>query len=152
LSNSKLEGASIMELSWIYGLVGGLMIGCAGAAFLLVNGRIMGASGIAGTIVDGSAGTAMFERISFILGLIGVPAAFSLFITMPATHVTANLGLLVVAGLMVGIGTRLGSGCTSGHGVCGMSRLSVRSIIATVVYIGAGALMIVAARAFGALS
>lgn len=140
-----------MELSWLYGLLGGGMIGCAAALYLLVNGRIMGASGIAGSVVDGTAGKAMGERLAFLVGLIGVPALAAVFVEMPPTHVTSNLGLLVVAGLMVGFGTRLGSGCTSGHGVCGMSRLSLRSIIATVIYIGAGVLVIIAARSMEVL-
>jgi uncharacterized membrane protein YedE/YeeE len=75
----------------------------------------------------------------------------SVFMDMPATNVTSNVPLLIVAGVLVGFGTRLGSGCTSGHGVCGMSRLSVRSIIATVIYIGAGVLVIIAARGMGVL-
>ena len=140
-----------MELSWMYGLIGGLMIGCAAAVYLLVNGRIMGASGIAGSLVDGTAGSAWMERAAFLVGVIGVPAMASLFMNMPATNVTSNIPLLIVAGIMVGLGTRLGSGCTSGHGVCGMSRLSVRSIVATCIYIGAGVLVIVAARGMGVL-
>ena len=140
-----------MEISWVYGALGGLMIGCAAAFYLLVNGRIMGASGIAGSLVDGSAGSAFGERLAFLAGLIGVPFLASLFINMPATNVTSNIPLLIIAGLLVGFGTRLGSGCTSGHGVCGMSRLSLRSILATVVYIGAGVLVIIAARGMGVL-
>ena len=140
-----------MEISWMYGLIGGLMIGAAAAIYLLVNGRIMGASGIAGSLVDGTAGSAFWERAAFVAGVIGVPAVASLFMDMPATHVTSNIPLLIVAGVLVGLGTRLGSGCTSGHGVCGMSRLSVRSIIATCIYIGAGVLVIIAARGMGVL-
>ena len=140
-----------MEISWIYGAIGGLTIGGAAAVYLLLNGRIMGASGIAGSIVDGTAGSAWKERIAFLAGVIGVPALASLFVDMPATNVTANMPLLIVAGIMVGLGTRLGSGCTSGHGVCGMSRLSVRSIVATCIYIGAGVLVIIAARGMGVL-
>lgn len=140
-----------MEIYWMYGLIGGLMIGCAAAVYLLVNGRIMGASGIAGSLVDGTAGSAWTERAAFLAGVIGVPAVASLFVDMPATNVTSNIPLLIVAGIMVGLGTRLGSGCTSGHGVCGMSRLSVRSIVATCIYIGAGVLVIIAARGMGVL-
>jgi uncharacterized protein len=140
-----------MEIAWLYGVIGGLMIGCAAGVYLLINGRIMGASGIAGSLVDGTAKSARVERIAFLLGLMGVPALASLFVAIPTTHVTSNLPLLIVAGIMVGFGTRLGSGCTSGHGVCGMSRFSVRSIVATCVYIGAGVLVIVAARRMGVL-
>ena len=140
-----------MEVAWMYGIIGGLMIGSAAGVYLLINGRIMGASGIAGSLVDGTAKSARVERIAFLLGLMGVPALASLFVAIPTTHVTSNLPLLIVAGIMVGFGTRLGSGCTSGHGVCGMSRFSVRSIVATCVYIGAGVLVIVAARRMGVL-
>jgi uncharacterized membrane protein YedE/YeeE len=138
--------------SWGYGLLGGLMIGTAAAIYLLVNGRIMGASGIIGGLIDGSGRSTWFERALFIAGLIGAPALLGLIYKMPATNVTGNIGLLIVAGLLVGIGTRLGSGCTSGHGVCGISRLSVRSIIATLIYIGAGAAIIFIARNLGVLS
>jgi len=137
--------------TWSYGLLGGLMIGTAAAIFLLVNGKIMGASGIVGGLVDRSGAGTWVERILFITGLVGAPALFGLFTKLPKTNVTDNSGLLIVAGLLVGVGTRLGSGCTSGHGVCGISRLSIRSIIATLVYIGAGAAIVVAARAAGIL-
>jgi uncharacterized protein len=138
--------------SWAYGLLGGLMIGAAAAIYLLVNGKIMGASGIVGGLVDGSGRANWAERLIFLAGIIGAPAVLSLFYKLPATNVTNNISLLVVAGLLVGIGTRLGSGCTSGHGVCGISRLSIRSIIATLVYIAAGAAIILIARSLGVLS
>ncbi len=138
--------------TWGYGLLGGLMIGSAAAIFLLFNGKIMGASGIVGGLVDGSGHNTWGERLLFIAGLVGAPALLGLFTKLPETNVTNNIELLIVAGLLVGIGTRLGSGCTSGHGVCGISRLSVRSIIATLVYIGAGAAIIVIARTLGVLS
>jgi uncharacterized membrane protein YedE/YeeE len=138
--------------SWAYGLIGGLMIGFSAAVFLLVNGRVMGASGIVGGLMDGSGLSTWLERILFIVGLVGAPVLLSLVYKLPVTNVTSNIGLLIVAGLLVGIGTRLGSGCTSGHGVCGISRLSIRSIIATLVYIGAGAAMIIIAHAIGVLS
>ena len=138
--------------SWAYGLLGGLMIGTAAAIFLLVNGKIMGASGIIGGLVDGSGRGTWVERVLFIIGLVGAPALLGLVYKLPATNATGNIGLLVVAGLLVGIGTRLGSGCTSGHGVCGISRLSIRSIVATLVYIGAGAAIIVITRSLGVLS
>ena len=140
-----------MEIEWMYGLIGGLMIGFAAAIYLLMNGRIMGASGIAGSLVDGTAGSERMERAAFLVGLVGAPALAGLFMKIPATNTTSNALLLVVAGLMVGLGTRLGSGCTSGHGVCGMSRFSVRSITATCIYIGGGVLVIVAARGIGVL-
>ena len=137
--------------TWSYGLLGGLMIGTAAAIFLLVNGKIMGASGIVGGLIDRSGANTWIERILFIAGLVGAPALLGLIYELPKTNVTDNLGLLIVAGLLVGIGTRLGSGCTSGHGVCGISRFSIRSILATVIYIGAGLAIVAAARAAGVL-
>lgn len=138
--------------SWGYALVGGVIIGIAAAIYLLFNGRIMGASGILGGLIDGSGRNTMRERLAFIIGLFGAPALFGLFINMPATNASKSIPVLVIAGLLVGVGTRIGSGCTSGHGVCGMSRLSIRSIVSTIIYIAAGGLMILAARALGILS
>jgi uncharacterized membrane protein YedE/YeeE len=138
--------------SWTYGLLGGIIIGSAAALYLIMNGRIRGASGIIGGLVDGSGRTTRVERIVFICGLVCAPALLSLFYTLPSTNVTDNIVLLIVAGLFVGVGTRIGSGCTSGHGVCGISRLSIRSILSTLVYIAAGAIIIVIARSLGVLA
>lgn len=136
-----------MPMDWVYGLVGGLIIGSAAALYLLANGRIMGASGILGGLVDGSGRSTAAERLSFIAGLVGVPMLLALvggFV--PATAITDNVAALVAAGLLVGIGTRLANGCTSGHGVCGISRFSLRGIVATAFYIGAGGLTVVLFR------
>ena len=136
-----------MPVEWLYGLIGGLVIGCAGALFLLMNGRIMGASGIIGGLVDGSGSGNRNERIAFLAGLIGVPMVLALvFGFAPSNGVTHSALLLIVAGLLVGVGTRLANGCTSGHGVCGISRLSLRGIVATAFYIGAGGLTVVLFR------
>ena len=135
-----------MQPDYIYGLIGGLIIGTAGAVYLLANGRIMGASGILGGVVDGTAKSAAPERLSFMAGLILVPAIVALTIWQPTTHISQNAGVLIAAGLLVGLGTRVANGCTSGHGVCGISRLSIRGIVATVVYIAAGALGVVLFR------
>ena len=136
-----------MPIDWIYGLAGGLVIGLGGAVYLLANGRIMGASGILGGLIDGSGRDSGGERLAFLAGLVGVPALIALvFGLLPDTEVTGNAALLIVAGLLVGAGTRLANGCTSGHGVCGMSRLSLRGIVATVFYIGAGGLTVLAFR------
>ncbi len=135
-----------MEQDWLWGLAGGGLIGLAGAMYLLVNGRIMGASGIIGEVIDGSAGPNRSEKLSFLAGLILVPGVLVLLSGGADTHATGNLALLILAGLLVGVGTRLANGCTSGHGVCGISRLSMRGIAATVVYIGAGAVAVVLAR------
>lgn len=137
----------MIETDWIWGLIGGLIIGSGGAVYLLGNGRIMGASGILGGLVDGSARAAWPERLSFLAALILAPAIVIAFSGRAAeTHLTGNLGLVVLAGLLVGLGTRIGNGCTSGHGVCGISRLSPRGIVATLVYIAAGALIVAALR------
>ena len=135
-----------MQADWIMGLIGGLMIGGAAAAYLLVNGRIMGASGILGGLVDGTGRDSWAERLAFLGGLIGVPALAAWLIGGAETHLTGNWPVIVVAGLMVGMGTRLANGCTSGHGVCGISRLSLRGIVATAFYIGAGGLVMAVAR------
>jgi uncharacterized membrane protein YedE/YeeE len=135
-----------VPIDWIMGLIGGLLIGGAAALFLLVNGRIMGASGLLGGLVDGSGRSDAGERLAMIAGLIVVPGVIALAMGGAQTHLTSNMGLIVVAGVLVGIGTRLANGCTSGHGVCGISRLSLRGIIATLIYIGAGAVTIAALR------
>lgn len=122
------------------------MIGVAAAIFLLANGRIMGASGILGSVVDGTAGRSFSEKLVFIAALVAVPAIAAPLLGRAATHATGSVAVLVVAGLAVGIGTRLADGCTSGHGVCGIPRLSVRSIVATLIYISMGALTVLLAR------
>lgn len=132
-----------MPSDFLWGLAGGLLIGCAAAAYLLVNGRIMGASGIVGGLVDGSGRDTGKERMAFVAGLIGAPALLVLLAGGADTHLTERALVVIAAGLLVGLGTRIGNGCTSGHGVCGISRLSLRGIVSTVVYIGAGALTVV---------
>ncbi|MEZ5887377.1 MAG: YeeE/YedE thiosulfate transporter family protein [Paracoccaceae bacterium] len=127
-----------MQQDWIFGLAGGLMIGLAGAIFLLVNGRIMGASGLIGGLVDRSGWGNASERLGFLAGLILVPGAVVLMKGGYDNHLTDRPGVIVAAGVLVGVGTRLANGCTSGHGVCGISRLSVRGIVATVTFILAG--------------
>ncbi|WP_299149335.1 YeeE/YedE thiosulfate transporter family protein [uncultured Tateyamaria sp.] len=134
-----------MQIEWIYGLIGGLLIGSAAALMLLGNGRIMGASGIVGGLIDGSA-TDRGSTLAFIAGLIGMPALMSLGGWQVDTQAASAPVLLITGGLAVGIGTRFANGCTSGHGVCGMSRLSVRGFAATLAYIGAGAMTVTAMR------
>ncbi|OIQ31632.1 MAG: hypothetical protein BM562_07215 [Alphaproteobacteria bacterium MedPE-SWcel] len=128
-----------MPQEWIMGLAGGLMIGMAGAVYLLGAGRIMGASGIIGGLVDGSGRDTAADRLWFLGGLIATPAVLMVvFGLTPSTNASSAPAVLVLAGLLVGIGTRLANGCTSGHGVCGLSRLSPRGIISTALYISAG--------------
>lgn len=135
-----------MPIDWIYGLFGGLCIGSAAALYLLVNGRIMGASGIVGGLVDGSAKETWAERLAFVAALVAVPALLALATGGTETHLTGNWAVIIVAGVLVGLGTRLANGCTSGHGVCGISRLSLRGIVATVFYVLAGGLVMALAR------
>ncbi len=132
-----------METDWIWGLVGGLLIGSGGAVYLLGNGRIMGASGILGGLVDGSGWNTLWERVAFLFGVVVMPLIlWPLYNVEIDTHLTTNWVVIVAAGLLVGIGTRIANGCTSGHGVCGISRFSLRGIVATVFYILAGGLML----------
>ena len=136
-----------MQTDWIWGLVGGLMIGAAASFYLLGSGRIMGASGIIGGLVDRSGWNTWAERLSFIAGLALVPMVLRGLYSVPVeTNITTNLSAIVAAGLLVGVGTRLANGCTSGHGVCGISRLSMRGIIATVFYLIAGGISVIVFR------
>ena len=118
-------------------LAGGAFIGLAVAFLLLLNGRIAGISGIVGGVLKMQKGDIGW-RIAFMAGLVAAPLAWQLFMALPAIHIEGGYGLLAAAGLIVGLGTRYGSGCTSGHGVCGLSRLSPRSIVATMLFIGTG--------------
>lgn len=133
-------------MDYVWGFAGGLLIGLAGASYLLINGRILGASGIIGGLVDGSGRDSLAERASFLAGLVLIPALIALAYGYRDTHATTNAALLVSAGLMVGLGTRIAGGCTSGHGVCGISRLSPRGIVATIFYIFAGGVMLALLR------
>ena len=118
-------------------LAGGLLIGLAAALFLLLNGRVAGISGIVGGLLRPVRGDIGW-RVAYITGLIGAPLLYALVAALPAPRIDAGLGTLAVAGLLVGVGTRYGGGCTSGHGVCGLSRLSPRSLAATLAFMGAG--------------
>ena len=134
-----------MPIDWIYGLVGGLLIGFAGVVLLLGNCRIMGASGIIGSLVDQTSGAATRERVAFVFALVLVPALLQIGSPVDTGTMQSTL-LLVFAGICVGIGTRMANGCTSGHGVCGISRFSVRGVVATAIYIAAGVLTVLALR------
>ena len=116
---------------------GGVSIGLAVALLVLFNGRIAGVSGILGGLLQWPKGDAAW-RLAFLLGLVAAPAAYSLFAPLPAVRVDAGTATLVAAGLLVGLGTRYGAGCTSGHGVCGLSRRSPRSLVATAAFMAAG--------------
>ena len=118
-------------------LAGGLLIGLAAALFVLLNGRIAGISGVLGGLLRPARGDVAW-RVAFLAGLVAAPFAWRSLASLPVLHVAADLPTLVVAGVLVGVGTRYGAGCTSGHGVCGLSRLSVRSLVATLAFMGAG--------------
>ncbi|MGH1356736.1 MAG: YeeE/YedE family protein [Thalassovita sp.] len=135
-----------MPVDWIWGLIGGLLIGSGGAVYLLANGRIMGASGILGGLVDRSGWSSWAERAVFLFGVFLLPLFVYPVYREVDTHITDNWIVIIAAGLLVGVGTRLANGCTSGHGVCGISRFSLRGMVATVFYIMAGGIAVVIFR------
>jgi uncharacterized membrane protein YedE/YeeE len=124
---------------------GGLLIGLAAAMLLLLCGRLAGISGIVGGLLGARHGPRAW-RLAFVAGLVVSPLAWSLLAPLPALRIDADVPTLVAAGLLVGVGTRYGAGCTSGHGVCGLSRLSLRSLVATLCFMGAGFATVFVAR------
>lgn len=131
-----------MDIDWLHftpwsAAAGGLLIGLASALLILFNGRIAGISGILGGLLAPRRGDIGW-RAAFLGGLVAAPLVHRLFAPLPAVHVDAGTVALVVAGLLVGIGTRYGSGCTSGHGICGLARRSPRSLAATAAFMLAG--------------
>jgi uncharacterized membrane protein YedE/YeeE len=116
---------------------GGVILGLAAALFVLLNGRIAGISGLLGGLLR-PAGGGLGYRAAFIAGLVGAPLLYALFAALPRPQIDAGYGALVAAGLLVGLGTRYASGCTSGHGVCGIARLSPRSFAATAPFMATG--------------
>lgn len=118
-------------------LAGGVLLGLASALFVLFNGRILGISGIVGGLLRPRAGD-MGWRLAFLLGMLVAPGLYWLVVGPTQPRIDATWGMVVIAGLLVGVGTRYGSGCTSGHGVCGLSRMSPRSLVATLAFMGAG--------------
>ena len=134
------------QANWLGGLAGGALIGIASLLLLLLNGRLAGISGILGAIfIDGNF-TERRWRIAFIAGLIGGAGIYALVHGSIPLHLQAEGVTLAIAGLLVGFGTRLGSGCTSGHGVCGLARRSPRSLAATATFIGAAAATVLVSR------
>ena len=131
-----------MTIDWTHftpwaSLSGGILLGIAAAAFVLLNGRILGISGIVGGLLKPRMGD-LGWRVAFIAGMLAAPMVYAAFFGPSEARVDANWGAVIIAGLLVGIGTRYGAGCTSGHGVCGLSRLSPRSLAATLAFMGAG--------------
>lgn len=131
-----------MNIDWdhftpVASLAGGALIGLAAALFVLLNGRIAGISGVLGGLLRPVCGDVGW-RLAFVLGLVGAPLVYALITAVPLPRVDVGWPVLVLAGLLVGVGTRYGAGCTSGHGVCGLARLSPRSLAATLAFMGAG--------------
>ena len=134
-----------MNIDWNHftpwaSLIGGLMLGVASAAFILINGRILGISGILGGLLPPKVGDIGW-RVAFLLGMLAAPTVFMALAPSGLAsepRIDAGFWTVIAAGLLVGIGTRYASGCTSGHGVCGLSRLSPRSLVATLSFMGAG--------------
>jgi uncharacterized membrane protein YedE/YeeE len=139
-----------MTIDWSHftpwaSLAGGLLLGLATALFILANGRILGVSGVVGGLLRPRSGDVVW-RLSFVLGMLAAPLLYTLMAEAPPVRIDANWGTVVIAGLLVGVGTRFGSGCTSGHGVCGLSRLSPRSLVATLAFMGTGFLTVFLVR------
>jgi len=127
-------------------LAGGIILGIAAALYVLINGRILGISGILGGLI-GPKRTDWLWRASFVLGLLSAPLWGKYVFQMNTTAViNADYLTLIIAGLLVGFGARYGSGCTSGHGICGLSRLSPRSLLATLTFMGCGFLVVYLVR------
>lgn len=118
-------------------LAGGVLIGVAAALFVLLNGRIAGISGIVGGLLKPMKGDVSW-RVAFVVGLVSAPVVYGLYTSVPRPQIDAGWTALLLAGLLVGVGTRYGSGCTSGHGVCGLARRSPRSLVATATFMAAG--------------
>jgi len=133
-----------MNPDWINALIGGLMIGTASGMLILGNGRIAGVSGILGDLIARTKPADWSERALFIVGLLAAPLGYYATNNVPEVTVTSSLPLLIAGGLAVGFGARMGSGCTSGHGVSGNSRSSKRSIVATLTFLTTGALTVAA--------
>ena len=139
-----------MTIAWQHftpwaSLAGGMLIGLAAALLILFNGRIAGISGIVGGLLRPRSGD-LGWRIAFLAGLIGTPLLWQLWQTLPPVQIEAGTLALTVAGLLVGVGVRYGAGCTSGHGVCGLSRLSLRSLAATLTFMLAGVITVYVMR------
>jgi len=118
-------------------LIGGVIIGVAAAMLALLNGRVAGVSGIVGGLLRPSFPDVTW-RAAFVAGMLVAPIVYAMAATLPAIVIESGYPVIVIAGLLVGIGTRYGAGCTSGHGVCGLSRFSLRSAVATAVFMLAG--------------
>lgn len=143
----------VMDIAaWQRGLAGGLLIGAAAATLLAANGRIAGISGVLGGLLSAQPSGGRRWRLLFVLGLFVGGLVMAGLAGLQHTPVAGSLAVTLIAGLLVGFGTRMGNGCTSGHGVCGIARFSRRSIIATLTFMGAGFATVLVLRLLGALS
>ena len=118
--------------------IGGILIGIAAIIIFLTNGRIMGISGILGNLMTLKETDQIYWRIAFLLGVLIGPLIFTILFKEIKSEMVANTTFLIISGFLVGLGTSLGNGCTSGHGICGLSRFSIRSIVATLVFVISG--------------
>ena len=144
-----------MSIDWTHftpwsALAGGLLIGLASALFILGNGRVAGIAGIVASplkaLLSGAHWRPEATRLLFIAGLLAAPWLWRLFTPMPASSIDVGTPMLLAAGLLVGIGVRMGNGCTSGHGVCGLSRFSLRSLANVAAFMGAGVVTVFVLR------
>ena len=130
-------------------LAGGALIGLSAAMLIVLLGRVAGISGMAGALLQLPTWSSLQQwgwRLAFMLGLVAAPLVWQIFAPLPAMQMPSNPLLIIAAGLLVGFGTRMGSGCTSGHGVCGLSRLSMRSLAATLAFMASGAATVFVVR------
>ncbi|PDT02834.1 YeeE/YedE family protein [Rhizobium chutanense] len=133
--------------AYLPSLGGGMLIGTSAVILLLLNGRIAGVSGIIGRLIQGAG---MTTNLAFVLGLLLGPLLYlMMFGDLPTVQITAGWPLIVLAGLLVGFGSRMGSGCTSGHGVLGLARMSLRSMVAVATFLTAGVVAVAVLRALG---
>ena len=132
---------------YLTSFAGGMLIGASAVMLLLLNGRIAGISGIVGRLAQG---VGLTTNLAFVLGLLLGPLAYlSIFDGWPTVEITVGWPLIIIAGLLVGFGSRMGSGCTSGHGVLGLARLSPRSMVAVATFLTSGAVAVTVLRGFG---
>lgn len=135
-----------MSIAWaaftpLTALAGGILIGVAAALLIIFNGRIAGISGILANVIKGQR-EGFGWRSAFLLGMVVSSLVYTLLLPLPDIQIVSEWPALIIAGLLVGIGTRYASGCTSGHGVCGLSRLSFRSLMATLTFMVTGVITV----------
>ena len=133
-----MQNIDWVNFTLLNSLFGGILIGIAAIIIFLTNGRIMGISGILGNLMTLKETDQIYWRIAFLLGVLIGPLIFTILFKEIKSEMVANTTFLIISGFLVGLGTSLGNGCTSGHGICGLSRFSIRSIVATLVFVISG--------------